>query len=572
MRAPGTFEPPRTSAAGLRRAQRGGVWLWCLILVVAAAAVAGGLYYKDYSALAGARGELERAAAKARDGEDKAAVELYLAALERASAVSDMTPLNAPSTEAAAEAARGLAVSEARLALAAGELEGVRRALSRARELGAEAPIVDGDAYRSLVASETLKRMDAARYKNLQAFLVQARAKKWLPEATGAELEMSTRRGEARSRVRSLTRKVVARDWASVQGDLQAGKDLLKEYAEAFAGREEERADLEGEIARAVGAWQDWKKLEALQGMVRQRSARVAQEPKALGDWHSDGAFMNLGFSSPGPGAGPDYAAFYTELKESLASLAKRHAALKELALAYKDMSWIASEELGEGRVELLFIDRTEVSQGAFKAFMAAGGYDDDRYWTRPGLRRRYTGPKSLTDPELKAERPEDDYPVTGLSYYEAQAFAKWSKKRLPTIEEWWRSIPGLYPWGVNFQADFANFGRGEDRRLQRVRSLANNKTEAGVYDLLGNAWEWVSNPESADDIEAVRVGGAYNFPLDDLKRFAERQADAALDVQRRKLRELLTDAAVAPSAGGRDTGFRLVQRLRWNRVLGAPE
>ena len=74
------------------------------------------------------------------------------------------------------------------------------------------------------------------------------------------------------------------------------------------------------------------------------------------------------------------------------------------------------------------------------------------------------------------------------------------------------------------------------------------------------------------DDIEAVRVGGAYNFPLDDLRRFAERNADAALDVQRRKLRELLTDAAVAPSAGGRDTGFRLVRRLRWNRVLGAPE
>src|SRR3546814_6207348 len=76
------------------------------------------------------------------------------------------------------------------------------------------------------------------------------------------------------------------------------------------------------------------------------------------------------------------------------------------------------------------YIDETEVSNRAYMQFCTARG-------------------KPLP-PGFQSERP--DYPVTNITYLDAQQFAEWADKRIPTPQEWEKAARGsgsfLYPWG----------------------------------------------------------------------------------------------------------------------------
>jgi formylglycine-generating enzyme required for sulfatase activity len=101
-----------------------------------------------------------------------------------------------------------------------------------------------------------------------------------------------------------------------------------------------------------------------------------------------------------------------------------------------------------------------------------------------------------------------EKHPVRGITWDQADAYCKWKNKRLPTEAEWESagrgnsSPPPLYPWGTDSTAG----GKTVDLPSQdtyAVGSQSFNQSSAGVFDLLGNVWEWVGEPYSKGDLPA---------------------------------------------------------------------
>ena len=172
-----------------------------------------------------------------------------------------------------------------------------------------------------------------------------------------------------------------------------------------------------------------------------------------------------------------------------------------------------------EGPHDPYFIDRHEVTNRQFKQFVDQGGYQKREYWKTPFVKdgkpvsweeamaefRDATGrpgPSTWEGGTFPAGR--DDFPVTGVSWYEAAAYAAFAGKSLPTLSHWYlaadiRVSPLLIP-ASNFS------GKG----LASVGSYS-SIGPFGTYDMAGNAQEWAWN--EADGGFRFILGGAWSSP-----------------------------------------------------------
>ena len=118
---------------------------------------------------------------------------------------------------------------------------------------------------------------------------------------------------------------------------------------------------------------------------------------------------------------------------------------------------------------------------------------------------------------------------MVGVSYYEAEAYAAWAGKRLPTEKEWERAARGTdgreYPWGNEFDSEKCNTKESKIGKTTRVTRYPNGISPAGCYDMAGNVWEWTSS--WYDDERTVRVlrGGSWDIGRD-VARCADRDRD----------------------------------------------
>lgn len=140
------------------------------------------------------------------------------------------------------------------------------------------------------------------------------------------------------------------------------------------------------------------------------------------------------------------------------------------------------------------WIDTYEVTNRAFAAFVAAGGYDTRRWWSEAGWAWRRQQPRdSLPRP---CDRTGPDHPRACVTWYEAEAYAAWRGGRLPTEAEWEYAARGpesrVYPWGDAWDSARANVVGSTE--AVPVGSYPRGASWAGAQDLAGNVMEWVSD------------------------------------------------------------------------------
>jgi len=144
-------------------------------------------------------------------------------------------------------------------------------------------------------------------------------------------------------------------------------------------------------------------------------------------------------------------------------------------------------------------IDRYPVTYRQFRAFIAAGGYQNRRWWSQAGWQWLQAQP--VAGPLYGALSPDwDDHPVCGVSAYEAEAYARFAGKRLPTEAEWekaasWDGAAArTFPWGEAAPSARACNHDTIVGHTTPVGTYPQGRSAAGCEDMLGNVWEWTAS------------------------------------------------------------------------------
>ena len=163
--------------------------------------------------------------------------------------------------------------------------------------------------------------------------------------------------------------------------------------------------------------------------------------------------------------------------------------------------------------VAAFYIDKYEVTNKQYAKFISETGHREPKFWEDPRL-----------------NPPEQ--PVVGVNWEDAEAYAVWAGKRLPTASEWEKAARGtdgrLYPWGNDYDPARGNFDDGGSMNGSTdgyamtpapVGNFIEGISPYGLHDMAGNVWEWVmEQPKATDEkIYAIR-GGSWTNGAGDTK------------------------------------------------------
>jgi hypothetical protein len=143
----------------------------------------------------------------------------------------------------------------------------------------------------------------------------------------------------------------------------------------------------------------------------------------------------------------------------------------------------------------------------------------------------------------LRSQQPRDDYPVVCVTAFEADMYAAWLKKRLPSLSEWgdaaYLQPDGAYsdyPWGNSFLPDRCNSSASNVGAITPFTKYPHSRTPSGAFDMVGNIWEWLS--EYTGNNRIIIGGSWYDSP-----KYCKRESQISWE----------------PSERVKDIGFRAV-------------
>ena len=200
--------------------------------------------------------------------------------------------------------------------------------------------------------------------------------------------------------------------------------------------------------------------------------------------------------------------------------------ALDEKGSIPEGMVRVTGAETKLGKLDDFYIDKCEVTNKQYKEFIDRGGYRNREYWKHEFIKdgRVLTWEEAMAEFVDQTGRPgaatweagdypegQDDYPVTGVSWYEGAAYAEFSGKTLPTAYHWDMARGEYTPMIIWPQlggfAIFAPFSNFKDKGPVPVGSLP-GITSYGAFDMAGNVREWCFNETQQGRLIS---GGAWN-------------------------------------------------------------
>ncbi len=170
---------------------------------------------------------------------------------------------------------------------------------------------------------------------------------------------------------------------------------------------------------------------------------------------------------------------------------------------------------------EGFLMDQYEVTNRQYKEFVDAGGYENAEFWKHEFIHRgevisrdqamdrfvdQTSRPGPLTWSNGTYPPSKEDFPVNGVSWYEAAAYAEFRGLALPTIHHWYAA--SVASWSAKYVTPHSNFGDGP--------ASVGSHDGVGAYrifDLAGNVAEWCYNSSAEDPGLRSMRGGAWNDP-----------------------------------------------------------
>jgi ergothioneine biosynthesis protein EgtB len=217
-------------------------------------------------------------------------------------------------------------------------------------------------------------------------------------------------------------------------------------------------------------------------------------------------------YAAPGPSG-------WTNLKPAptVAGAVDIAGGLFTLGYSGDEFAWDNEKPQHKVYLENYSIDRAPVSVGDYLQFIEAGGYADYRWWLSAAWE---TVKKESWEAPLYWELHDGEWmirdfhglhraveratePVTHVSYYEADAFAKWAGKRLPTEAEWEKAAgfdpannsKRAFPWGdAPPSAETTNLFEDQRWGVAPIGSFPKGQTATGVHQMIGDVWEWTTS------------------------------------------------------------------------------
>lgn len=183
-------------------------------------------------------------------------------------------------------------------------------------------------------------------------------------------------------------------------------------------------------------------------------------------------------------------------------------------------LMWFLGVEFKDTQLLPFSISKNEVSNSEYQQFINDGGYDNPKYWDFPfqigdkvydfnSTIKQFTDRYGKSGPANwsygKYPSGLDNHPVTGISWFEARAFANYSNMSLPNVYQWLYAS-GVSSFVVNTDVvNNSNFNSTQTRETSNVNGSFNE-----LNNIAGNVKEWGSNPNALNNEKFSLLGGSY--------------------------------------------------------------